>query len=127
MRYKSHLQACEKAFEKAECRYLSGTHVGRHEGCKLADMIDVPDAQMRRLGRWDHSRMVQHYSMGLPRTGARHLAGHGLKDGTVPQLTREGMLTLLIEQAIIFLRENVSHRRRSFKGRSFQSLRKLRR
>jgi len=84
MCYRSHLQACEKAFNLAKCRYLKGTHVGRHEGCKLADMIDVPDAQMRRLGRWDHSRMVQHYSIGLPRTGARHLAGHGLKEGITP-------------------------------------------
>jgi len=44
-------------------------HVGRREGCKLADMMDVPDAQMRRLGRWDHSRMTQHYSTGLSRQG----------------------------------------------------------
>jgi Centromere DNA-binding protein complex CBF3 subunit, domain 2 len=80
--YSTHLEVCNNAFQNAGCRYLSGTHVGRHEGCKLADMQDVPDAQMRRLGRWDHSRMVQHYSLGLPRTGARHLAGHGGIEGT---------------------------------------------
>jgi len=51
------------------------------EGCKLADMMDVPDAQMRRLGRWDHSRMTQHYSTGLPRQGARMLAGYGPDSG----------------------------------------------
>ena len=44
-------------------------------------MMDVPDAQMRRLGRWDHSRMTQHYSTGLPRQGARMLAGHGPEPG----------------------------------------------
>ena len=43
--------------------------------------MDVPDAQMRRLGRWDHSRMTQHYSTGLPRQGARMLAGHGPEPG----------------------------------------------
>ena len=79
--YSSQLQACNEAFTKAKCLYLSGTHVGRHEGCKLADMQDVPDAQMRRLGRWDHSRMVKHYSSGLPRTGARSLAGFGHAEG----------------------------------------------
>ena len=44
-------------------------------------MMNVPDAQMRRLGRWDHSRMTQHYSTGLPRQGARMLAGHGPEPG----------------------------------------------
>ena len=57
--------------------YLHGTHEGRREGCKRADMLDVPDAQMRRLGRWDSSRMTKHYSSGLPRQGARILGGHG--------------------------------------------------
>jgi hypothetical protein len=42
--YCSYLQACEKAFEMAQCRYLKETHVGHHEGYKLVDMIDVPDA-----------------------------------------------------------------------------------
>ena len=44
-------------------------------------MLDVPDAQMRRLGRWDFSRMTMHYSSGLPRQGARILAGHGADPG----------------------------------------------
>jgi len=81
MSYPTHHEMCNDAFKKARCRYLKGTHCGRHEGCKFADMQDVPDAQMRRLGRWDHSRMIQHYSLGLPRTGARHLAGHGSAEG----------------------------------------------
>jgi hypothetical protein len=44
-------------------------------------MLDVPDAQMRRLGRWDSSRMTKHYSSGLPRQGARILGGHGQTAG----------------------------------------------
>ena len=76
----SHREVCNTAYKKAGCKYLSGTHTGRHEGCKLA-MLDVPDAQMRRLGRWDHSRMTQHYSTRLPRQGARILAGHGADPG----------------------------------------------
>jgi Centromere DNA-binding protein complex CBF3 subunit, domain 2 len=81
MSYSAHRDLCNDAFKKAGCRYLKATHCGRHEGCKLADMQDIPDAQIRRLGRWDHSRMVQHYSLGIPRTGARNLAGHGSMEG----------------------------------------------
>ena len=79
--YQAHSSVLTTAFTAAKCLYLKGTHVGRREGCKLADMMDVPDAQMRRLGRWDHSRMTQHYSTGLPRQGARMLAGHGPDPG----------------------------------------------
>ena len=83
MTYQAHNSVLNTAFTAAKCLYLKGTHVGRKEGCKLADMMDVPDAQMRRLGRWDHSRMIQHYSTGLPRQGARMLAGHGEKSGNI--------------------------------------------
>jgi hypothetical protein len=81
MSYVNHKNLCNAAFIKAGTKHLKGTHTGRREGCKLADMMDVPDAQMRRLGRWDHSRMVQHYSSGLPRAGARRIAGHGFEEG----------------------------------------------
>lgn len=77
----SQRDACNKAYEKVGAVILSGTHTGRKEGCKHADMLDVPDAQMRRLGRWDHSRMTKHYSTGLPREGARMMAGHGKDEG----------------------------------------------
>lgn len=80
--FQAHSDVLNTAFTAANCLYLRGTHVGRKEGCKLADMMDVPDAQMRRLGRWDHSRMTQHYSTGLPRQGARMLAEHGREPGT---------------------------------------------
>ena len=53
-----HRHVCDKAFKKAECIYLSETHVERREKCKLTDMLNVPDAQMRRLSRWDFSRIV---------------------------------------------------------------------
>ncbi|TMC16492.1 MAG: hypothetical protein E6J34_19965 [Chloroflexi bacterium] len=81
--YQAHNSVLNTAFTAAKCLYLKGTHVGRKEGCKLADMMDVPDAQMRRLGRWDHSRMIQHYSTDLLRQGARMLAGHGEKSGNI--------------------------------------------
>jgi hypothetical protein len=77
----SHRGVCNMAYKKAGCKSLNGTHSSRREGCKLADMLDVPDAQMRRLGRWDHSRMTRHYSSGLAKQGARILAGHGSDPG----------------------------------------------
>ena len=46
-------------------------------------MLDVPDAQMRRLGQWDSSSMTQYYSSGLPKQDARILAGHGLDKGII--------------------------------------------
>lgn len=75
----SHINVCKKTFEEAGCVVLRGksTHIGRKEGCKLADMIDVPDAQLRRLGRWDQTRMTVHYTTKLPRQAARMIAGHG--------------------------------------------------
>lgn len=86
----SHRDACNAAYVKAECKYLRGTHEGRREGCKRADMLDVPDAQMRRLGRWDSSRMTKHYSSGLPRQGARILGGHGQAVGIYSLLYKFG-------------------------------------
>jgi hypothetical protein len=77
----SHADACDTAYRAAQCIYLRGTHTGRREGAKHADMLDIPDAQMRRLGRWDHSRMTQHYSTGIPKQGARVLAEHGHEPG----------------------------------------------
>jgi hypothetical protein len=79
--YETHKKACNMAYIAAGAKNLSGTHVARKEGCLMADLMDVPDAQMRRLGRWDYSRMVLHYSSGLPRGGARRIAGHGFEEG----------------------------------------------
>ena len=51
MSYSTHFQLCNDVFNKANCHYLKETHCERHEGCKLADMQDIPDAQIRRLSR----------------------------------------------------------------------------
>jgi len=49
--YQAHNSVLNTAFIAAKCLYLKGTHVGRKEGCKLTDMMNVSDAQMRRLDR----------------------------------------------------------------------------
>ena len=66
-----------RRIKRRDVNISMNTHTGRHEGCKLADMLDVLDALRRLLGRWDHNRMIQYYSLGLPRQGARIFAGHG--------------------------------------------------
>jgi hypothetical protein len=48
--YSTHRGLCNDAFRKTNYHYLKGTHCGCHEGCKLVDMQDIPDAQIRRLG-----------------------------------------------------------------------------
>ena len=51
LKAQSQRDICNNAYKKVGAVILRGTHTGRKEGCKLADMLDVPDAQMRRLGR----------------------------------------------------------------------------
>ena len=73
MSYSTHRELCKKA----NCHYLKRTCCGRHGRYKLADMQDIPDAQIRGLSRWGYNRMIQHYSLSIPRFGARHLLEHG--------------------------------------------------
>jgi hypothetical protein len=56
---------------------------------------------MRRLGRWDHSRIVQHYSSGLPRGVARRIAGHFFEEGI-------SRLTALINEYVKYFRELIN-------------------
>ena len=35
----SHREVCNMTYKKTECKYLNETHTGRHEGCKLADIV----------------------------------------------------------------------------------------
>jgi hypothetical protein len=81
----NHIKVCKRTFDEAKCVVLKGkgTHIGRKEGCKLADLLDVPDAQLRRLGRWEHSQMVENYTSKLPQQAARILAGHGHEPGNL--------------------------------------------
>src|SRR5579859_3116207 len=37
-------------------------------------MQDIPDPQLRQLGRWENSRMNQHYSNNIPRRALRIIA-----------------------------------------------------
>jgi len=43
---------------------LELTSVGEKDAS--ADALEIDDSSIRRLGRWNHSRMTQHYSSGIP-------------------------------------------------------------
>lgn len=47
----------------------------------MAEQLDIPDAQLRLMGGWDHSKMVQYYSSQVPRKGARMMAGQESERG----------------------------------------------
>ena len=47
----SHREVCNTTYKKAGCKYLNEIHSTRREGCRMTEMLDIPDAQMRRLGR----------------------------------------------------------------------------
>jgi len=41
----------------------------------------IPDPQLRQLGRWENSRMNQHYSNNIPRQALRIMAGQDGNSG----------------------------------------------
>ena len=82
--------AIKNCFRDHNINLTSWTHLGRKAGCQLGEALDVPDAQIRRLGHWDISRMARHYSSGIARQAARMLAGHGSEAGNY-YLSRESI------------------------------------
>ena len=88
--YSAQNLAIKTAFLNHHINLKSWTHLGRKAGCQLGEALDVPDAQIRRLGHWDTSRMANHYSSGIARQAARIIAGHGNEAGNY-YLSRESM------------------------------------
>src|SRR5437762_838339 len=82
--------AIKNCFRDHNINLTGWTHLGRKAGCQLGEALDVPDAQIRRLGHWDISRMARHYSSGIARQAARMLAGHGSEAGNY-YLSRESI------------------------------------
>ena len=86
--YSAQNLAIKTAFLDHDIKLKSWTYLGTKAGCQLGEALDVPDAQIRRLGHWDTSRMSRHYSSGIARQAARMLAGHGSEAGNY-YLSRE--------------------------------------
>jgi len=88
--YSAQNLAIKTAFLHHHIKLKNWTHLGRKAGCQLGEALDVPDAQIRRLGHWDTSRIARHYSSGIAKQGARMLAGHGSEAGNY-YLSRESV------------------------------------
>jgi hypothetical protein len=73
--YSAQLKACKSAFEGLGIKETHWTHISRTTGLQMAEQLDVPDAQLRLMGGWDYSKMVQYYSSKIARKGARMMAG----------------------------------------------------
>ena len=43
----------KNCFRDYNINLTSWTHLGRKAGCQLGEALDVPDAQIRRLGHWE--------------------------------------------------------------------------
>src|SRR5579859_2699078 len=66
-------------------------------------MQDIPDPQLRQLGRWENSRMNQHYSNNIPRQALRIMAGQDRNSGGF-YLSRECLDPPLELKQLIFPR-----------------------
>ena len=51
------------------------THITRGCASRMAELIGVPEDQIRRLGHWQAGAMEKHYLSALPRLGMRAMAG----------------------------------------------------
>ena len=73
--YSVQLKVCKSAYSDLGIRTTHCMHISRTAGLQMAEQLDVPDAQLRLMCGWDHSKMVQHYSSKIARQGARMMAG----------------------------------------------------
>ena len=74
--YSSQLDWINKALEYAGIDSKKKTHIGRSSAAKLAELLGVPEAQIRRQGWWEQDVMVGCYLNSLPREFMRVMAGH---------------------------------------------------
>lgn len=108
--YDAQLKYVKRTFEDRGIFMKSWTHAGRHAGVLQGEALSIPDAELRRLGHWDSSRMAKHYSSGVSREAAREMAGHKKGDGSY-YLTRECLLppTELQKQVFPRLEESLDY------------------
>ena len=74
--YSSQLDWINKALEYAGIDSKKKTHIGRNSAAKLAELLGVPEEQIRRQGWWEQDVMVGCYLNLLPREFMRVMAGH---------------------------------------------------
>ncbi|ORX46515.1 hypothetical protein DM01DRAFT_330032 [Hesseltinella vesiculosa] len=62
-----HLTAVNRAFDALSIGRSHKTHAGNGSGARQAEFDDATEAQLRRLGHWNHQSMEQCYLNILPR------------------------------------------------------------
>lgn len=78
--YPAQLKAIKEVFERFNIDVNCYTHAGRKAAVQIGEIIGVEDAELRKLGHWDATRMAKHYSTGIARGAARQLAGVKSRD-----------------------------------------------
>ncbi|KAL3702058.1 hypothetical protein R1sor_020080 [Riccia sorocarpa] len=79
--YRVHKESIESAFAAIGLKSKAKTHVGRGSGARMAELGGASEAQIRRLGRWNHQTMENCYLTSLPREAMRTLAGFSPSQG----------------------------------------------
>ena len=83
--------AIKNCFRDHNINLTSWTHLGRKAGCQLGEALDVPDAQIRRLGHWEgyisHGQTLFFWHC---KAGGSNAAGHGSEAGNY-YLSRESI------------------------------------
>jgi hypothetical protein len=75
MKYKTQYKAIGDAFVACGIASKSKTHQGRGSAVRLAELLGVPEFDLRALGRWNVTAMEGCYLSRLPRKAMRALAG----------------------------------------------------
>ena len=88
LHYDAQLKAAKETLKEHGIHISQWTHAGRKAGLQQAEMLDIPDPQLRQLGRWENSRMNQHYSNNIPRQALRIMAEQDGSSGSF-YLSRE--------------------------------------
>ncbi|KAL3675821.1 hypothetical protein R1sor_025769 [Riccia sorocarpa] len=79
--YRVHKESIESAFAAIGLKSKAKTHVGRGSSARMAELGGASEAQIRRLGRWNHQTMENCYLTSLPREAMRTLAGFSPSQG----------------------------------------------
>jgi hypothetical protein len=105
--YDGQVKHSRRVFEKHKIDIKAWTHVGRKAGLQYGEALDIPLDQLRQFGRWDNSKMVQHYSTQVARKAARMMAGHPEERGSY-YLSRESLAPpeQLLQQVFPMLEES---------------------
>lgn len=64
----------DRAFFARKIKSKARTHAARGEGARLAEFNGAPEAQIKRLGRWNPSALDGCYLKNLPREAMRVMA-----------------------------------------------------